>query len=196
MMVFFSLIILILTLGAGFCLQNLVRWSPWLNVVFSFLEVIILPPIWSWGLIIGTWLSCAFFTYQPEGERRMDTPQRLNWGKVLLCSGWVFSGFLLTMLLLWRIKTGELGLSIAQRELLGWVFLSGVEICLFKVIARNTPPSYRIPLGYGIAAINFVLLCFWLYSVSILEKMMILFVLMAVSPWLLLYLDHSPAREY
>lgn len=188
--------IIAITAAAGFCLQNLLRWSPWLNFGFSFLVVTLLPPTWSLGIVIGTWLSCSFFTYQPEVERRVDTPPPLSWVKVLLCSCWVFGGFFLTMLWLWRVKTGESGLDISQREWLGWVFLIAVEICLYKVIARGTPPLYRVPLGYGIAGINFGLLCFWLYSVSILEKMMILFALMAASPLLLLYLDSSQTREF
>lgn len=183
-----SIFIYLLFLFAGFCLQFLARWSPLINLAASYLMVLFLPPAWSLGLTSGIWIACAFFTYNPEQEHHLDTIPAISFRKILLSSVWTFSGFLLTLIFLWKLKV-QTNLDLGQRELLAWAFLGLIEICLYRVIARLSPSLYRIPLGYGMAVFNFLLLFYWIYSLGIVWMALIFFTFLIINPLLLLVVD-------
>lgn len=183
-----SVFIYILSLAIGFGLQLLIRWSPWLNLAISFLVVLFLPPNWSIGLVGGTWISCAFFTYNPEQERRFDVIQVINWSRTILSSLWTFAGFLLTLVFLWKLKVTN-SLDVGQREIMAWYFLILVEICLYRVIARLSPNLYRGTLGYRIAFLNFLMILFWIVPLGIIYICLIFLTLMVINPLILMIVD-------
>lgn len=172
----------------GFGLQFLVRWSPWVNMAISYLVVVILPPGWSLGLIIGTWISCAFFTFNLEQQSQFEIIPAISWSKTFLSAVWTFAGFLLTLIFLWKLKMSN-SLEILPREILAWVFLILIEVCLYRVIAGLSPRLYRIPLGYGIAVLNFLMILYWIFPFGALVIFLILFSLLVLNPLLLILVD-------
>ncbi len=193
---FGTILLYIFFLLIGFGLQFFIRWSPWLNQIISFIAILLLPPDWSLGLVGGSWIASAFFTFNPEQVRQYDAIPALNWWKVVFSSLWIFSGFLLTLLLIWKLKImGDF--QVIQREILAWAFFIMVEICLFKVLARLSPGMYRIPLGYGIGLLNFLLLLYWLYPLGISYVLLILVTIIIINPLLLLIVDKpvAPAED-
>lgn len=187
------IIIYLLTLGAGFMIQSLVRWSPWINLIISFLAVLLLPPIWSLGLVGGVWIACAFFTFNPDLDR-LELLKGFSWLKVFVSSIWTFTGFLLTLSLVWKLKVSGLLLE-PEREFLAWCFLVLIEVSQYRVIAKLSPVLHRIPLGYGIAFFNFLMLMFWLYQMGIPLMLMTLATLAIINPLLLVIVD-QPVGVY
>lgn len=183
----YGILIYLLTLGAGFIVQNFTRWSPWVNLGLSFLIIFMVPPSWSLGLINGIWVACAFFTFNPETDR-LELLKGFSWLKVFLSSLRIFGGFLLTLCLLWKLKLSGY-LLMSQREFIAWSFLVFIEVCQFRVIARLSPVLHRIPLGYGIAFCNFLMLLFWLLPLGIPFMAMVLVTLMIINPLLLVFVD-------
>lgn len=183
-----NIFIFILFLLVGFGLQFLVRWSPWVNLAISYLVVAIFPPVWSLGLIIGTWISCAFFTFNPELEHQFEMISAVSWRKTVFSALWTFTGFLLTLIFLWKLKMSN-SLELFPREMLAWFFLILVEICLYRIIARLSPRLYRIPLGYGIAFLNFLMILYWIFPFGVLFILLILFSLLIINPLLLIIVD-------
>lgn len=181
--------IYLLTIAAGFVIQNSIRLSPWINMALSFLIIFLIPTGWSPGLIGGIWIACAFFTFNPDLDR-LELLQAFSWIKVFLSSLWVFAGFLLTLCLLWKLKISGYSL-ISQRELLAWAFLVLIEVCQYRIIARLSPVLHRIPLGYGIAFFEFLLLLYWLYPLGIPVMAMVLVTLTIINPLLLVFVDLS-----
>ncbi len=179
--------IYLLTLAAGFVIQNSIRCSPWINMALSFLIILLVPPDWSLGLIGGVWIACAFFTFNPDLDR-LELLKAFSWIKVFLSSLWVFAGFLLTLCLLWKLKISGY-LLISQRELLAWAFLILIEVCQYRVIARLSPVLHRIPLGYGVAFFEFLLLLYWLYPLGIPVMAMVLVTLFILNPLLFVFID-------
>ncbi len=179
--------IYLLTLGAGFVIQNFIRWSPWVNLGITFLIIFLVPPGWGLGLIGGIWIACAFFTFNPELDR-LELLKGLSWLKVFLSSIWIFAGFLLTLCLLWKLKLSGYSL-VAQREFIGWAFLVLIEVCQYRIIAKLLPVLHRIPLGYGIAFFNFLMLLFWLLPMGIPFVAMVLVTLAIINPLLLVFVD-------
>lgn len=183
-----NILIYLLALAIGFVIQNLVRWSPRANLGISYLTILILPPFWGLGLVGGFWISCSFFTYNPEIEHRHDTTPQITWSKILLYSAWTFSGFLLTLILLWKLKTANC-LLLVQREEIAWLFLTLVEVCQYKVIARISASFNRIPLGYGIAVLNFLMIFYWLYPLGLYSIILIFCSFLVINPLLLSWVD-------
>ena len=181
-----QIFIYLLTLGAGFSVQNLLRWSPTVNLVLSFLIIFLVPPVWSLGLIGGIWVACAFFNFNPELDR-LELMKGFSWLKVFFSSLWVFGGFLLTLCLLWKLKVS--GYMLSQRELMGWAFFVLVEVCQYRIIAKLSPVIHRIPMGYGIAFCNFLMLLFWLLPLGIPVILMVLGTLVIIVPLLLVFVD-------
>ncbi len=173
-------------LGLG--LEFVIRWSPGINLLLSFILAFVLPPGWSFGFIIGSWISCAFFTYNPEQEGQFEAITTINWRRILMASIWTFAGFLLTLVFLWRVKIGNL-MGIYPREILAWTFFALVEICLCRIIAKLVPRLYRIPLGYGIAVLNFLMLLFWILPFDIWKIGLILLSLLIIYPVVLVLVD-------
>jgi hypothetical protein len=183
-----SIFIFILFLVVGFGLQFLIRWSPWVILAISYLVVAILPPGWSLGLIIGTWISCAFFTFNPEQVYQFEMISAVSWRKTVFSALWTFTGFLLTLIFLWKLKMSN-SLELFPREILAWVFLIMIEICLYRIIARLSPRLYRIPLGYGIAFLNFLMILYWIFPFGGLFMLLILVSLLIINPLLLILVD-------
>lgn len=176
-----------LAMGWGF--QFLTRWSPWVNLAISFLGVLILPPFWSSGLFLGIWLCCAFFTYHPELAREYEMTG-ISWMRLFGYAALTFSGFLLTLILLYRLKLdGSLG--IGAREVVAWIFLGILEICLYKVIGRLAPGEYKMQYGYGIAFINFAMLLYWVIPLGPYWMGLIFITLVFVDPILLMLMDNN-----
>ena len=175
-------------LAMGFGLQSLTRWSPWVNLAISLLGVFVLPPFWSSGLVLGIWISCAFFTYHPELAR--DSIAGISWIRLIGYAALTFSGFLLTLILLYRLKLdGSFG--IGEREVVAWVFLGILEICLYKVIGRLAPGEYKMQYGYGIAFINFTMLLYWVIPLGPYWMGLIFITLLLIDPILLSLVDRS-----
>lgn len=179
--------IYLLSLGMGFVVQNFTRWSPWVNLGLTFLMILSIPPGWSLGFIGGIWVACAFFTFSPELDR-LELLKAFSWLKVFFSSLWIFAGFLLTLCLLWKLKISGY-LSLSQREFIAWAFLVLIEACQYRIIARLSPILYRIPLGYGIAFFNFLMLLFWLLPLGISIMTMVLVTLAIINPLLLVFVD-------
>lgn len=179
--------IYLLTLGAGFGIQTLTRLSPWINLGLTFLLILLAPPGWSLGLTAGIWLACAFFTFNPELDR-LELIKALSWVKVFFSSVWVFTGFILTLCLLWKLKLSGY-LLVSQREFIAWAFFILIEVCQYRIIAKLSPVLHRIPLGYGIALLNFVMLLFWLLPLGIPFTVMVLVTLFIVNPLVLVFVD-------
>jgi hypothetical protein len=182
-------LIYLAALAVGFLIQYVIRWSPRLNTVLSFGAVILIPPFWSLGLIGGFWISSAFFTFKPESENQhRGAPPIITWQKVCLYSAWTFSGFLLTLVFLWKLKITN-SLMIDQREVLAWLFLVLVEVCIFKIIAKISPGIYRIPMGYGMAVLNFLMVLHWIFPLGFYRAGLVLWALMVINPLLLSLVD-------
>jgi hypothetical protein len=172
----------------GFGLQLLVRWSPGIIMALSFLFAGILPTWWSLGLISGSWICCAFFTFNPEQEHQIEIVSAINWRKIFFAALWTFAGFVLTLLFIWRLKISN-NLAVFPREILAWIFLISVEICLYRIIAVLVPRLYRIPLGYGIAVLNFLMILYWILPFGILKIGLILLSLLIINPLILVLVD-------
>ncbi len=178
----------------GFGLQYLIRWSPIINLVLSFVLALAIPPGLSFGFIIGSWISCAFFTYNPEREGQFEAVAVINWRRIFVASLWTFAGFLLTLVFLWRVKIGG-AMATDSREIVAWIFLAFVEICLCRIIAKLVPRLYRIPLGYGMAILNFLMLLFWILSFDLWTLGLILMSLLIIYPLILVLVDSPFAAE-
>ncbi len=189
-----SIVMDIIFFVLGFGLQFVIRWSPIMNLVLSFIFALAIPPGLSFGFIIGSWISCAFFTYNPEQEGQFETVAVINWRRILVASLWTFAGFLLTLVFLWRLKIGS-GMEVDSREIVAWLFFAFVEICLCRIIAKLVPRLYRIPLGYGMAILNFLMLLFWILSFDIWKIGLILLSLLIVYPLILVSVDSPFAVE-
>lgn len=176
-------------LAIGFGFQSLTRWSPWVNLAISFFIGLVLPPFWSSGLILGIWLCCAFMTYHPELAREYDIAG-ISWLRLIGYAGLTFSGFLLTLILLYRLKVnGSIG--IGEREVVAWIFLGISEICLYKVISRLAPGEYKMQYGYGIAILNFAMLLYWIIPLGLYWMGLIFTTLLLIDPIILSLIDHS-----
>ncbi|HBE76737.1 MAG TPA: hypothetical protein DDW65_02985 [Firmicutes bacterium] len=178
----------ILFLLLGFGLQFVIRWSPLINLGLSFLLALSLPPAWSMGMIIGSWISCAFFTFNPEQEQHQFEIAVITWRKAFLAALWTFTGFLLTLIFLWKLKISG-NLELLPREIMAWSFLFLVEICLYRIISLLAPRFYRIPLGYGIAVFHFLMLFYWIFPWGIWLSGLVLLSLLIVNPLLLVAVD-------
>ncbi len=183
----FKVFIYLLTFGIGFVVQNLTRWSPWLNLVISFLLILLIPPNWSVGLVVGIWIACAYFTFNPDLDR-LELLKGFSWYKVFFSSLWTFMGFILTLSLVWKLKVSG-NLLVSQREFLAWTFLVLIEACQYRVIAKLSPVLHRIPLGYGIAFFNFLMLLYWLYQFGLPLMLMALVTLVILNPLFLVFVD-------
>ncbi len=183
-----SILIILFTMPAGFMIQYYIRLSPWTNLMISVPLVLLIPPLWAFGLVCGVWICCAFNTFHPETANKIDAPNRIGFGNILLYSGLTFLGFLLTLILLWKFKTVS-NLSSTQREIFAWIFLAVIEICLYKIIARLTPGLYRIPLGYAMAVINFLMIFYWISTKGIYLTLLVFFTLLILNPLILTWLE-------
>ncbi|HBF37487.1 MAG TPA: hypothetical protein DDW50_09225 [Firmicutes bacterium] len=173
---------------SGLGLQFVIRWSPAMNLLLSFILALALPPGWSFGFIIGSWISCSFVTFKPEQESQFEEITTINWRRILLAALWTFAGFLLTLIFLWRLKISNV-MAIYPREVVGWVFFALVELCLYRIIAKLVPRLYRIPLGYGIAVLNFLMVLFWILPFDIWKMGLILLSLLIICPLVLVLVD-------
>lgn len=182
------LLILLLTITGGFTIQFFTRLSPWINLAVSFPVILFLPSFWGYGLVCGIWISCAFSTFHPERENQINSPDRISWLKIFLYSLLTFGGFLLTLILLWKLKLTST-LNPGQREIFAWIFLLVLEICLYKIIARLSPGLYRIPLGYGIAVMNFLMILYWVFAKGLYFMVLIFFTLLVLNPLILTWVE-------
>lgn len=182
------ILISLVSLGGGLVFQFFTSISPWINLALSFLLILLLPPFWGLGLVCGLWISCAFITYHPELANQIDKPNRLSLIKVLGFAALTFAGFLMTLILLWRLKITS-DLNPMQREVTAWIFLVIIEISLYKVIALLSPGIYRIPLGYGIACLNFLMIFYWVFSEGLYAIILVFLSLMILNPLLLTWVE-------
>lgn len=195
MYLIWAILILLLTLAGGLFIQFFSRLSPWIILAGSFPVILCLPSLWGCGLVCGFWLCCAFNTFQPEQENQIDAPNRIGGLKILWFSLLTFSGFLLTLILLWKLKVTS-PLSSLEREIFAWIFLSLVEVSLYKIIARLSPGLYRIPMGYGIAGLNFLMILYWIFSQGIVVIVLTLLTLLVLNPLLLTWVEPRRQETY
>ena len=190
MALFLNILLFIFIAACGFIVQFFSRWSPWINLLVTYVIVLILPPFWSPALVGGIWVACAFFTFHPENEKKVDVSSSLNWRRLILSSLWTFSGFLLTLLFLWKTKVLT-DLSVPEREMSAWFFMILIEICFYKVLTQLSLRLHKIPLGYGIALINFLMLFYWVFHLGLFTILLIFITLLIINPLLLIWLDPS-----
>lgn len=179
----------------GFVIQYLVRWTHHFNLFLSYLAVLMVPTEWSLGLILGTWFSVAFFTFSPNKERRVEGYSVLTGINILLYALWTLSGFILTLVFLYKLKSSQLVTIPLHRELLSWFFFIMVEICQFKIIALSVSATQRNSLGYYLAGLNFLMILFCTWSMGLVQNILIFLVLMFVIPELLKIVAGSSFRQ-
>lgn len=190
-----EIFILILTLAGGIFIQFFARLSPWVILAGSFPVILCLPSFWGYGLVAGFWLCCAFNTFEPERENQIDAPNRVSGLKILWFSLLTFSGFLLTLILLWKLKITS-PLKPMEREIFAWIFLGFVEVSLYKIIARLSPGLYRVPMGYGIAVLNFLMILYWIFARGIVVIVLTLLTLLVLNPLLLTWVEPRQQEPY
>ncbi len=194
MYLFWDILIILLAMAGGIGIQFFTRLSPWIILAGSFPVILFLPSFWGYGLVCGFWLCCAFNTFQPERENQIDAPNRVSAFKILWFSLLAFSGFLLTLILLWKLKVTS-PLSSLEREIFAWIFLGLVEVSLYRIIARLSPGLYRIPMGYGIAALNFLMILYWIFAQGIIVIALTLLTMLVLNPLLLTWVEPRQKGE-
>jgi len=188
MELFWAIFIVLITMAAGFVIQFFARLSPWLNLAISFPVILFLPFFWGYGLVGGIWICCAFSTFQPELENQIDSPNRVSWLKTVLFSALTFAGFLLTLILIWKLKLTSTLLPV-QREIFAWIFFVVIEVSLYKIVARLAPGLHRIPMGYGMAVLNFLMIFYWIYPRGIFFMALVLVTLLIMNPLILTWVE-------
>ena len=170
----------------GFILQALVRWTPWAAVGISFLTVILLPALWGVGMTVGLWCCCAFLTFHPDEEH---PEKKGGFKRILVYALLTFYGFILTLLILWKVKHGYGMITVSQREWLAWFYLAAIEVCFYKIIANASHKWNRFQIGYGIGFLNTCMLLFWLFPYGYSMIVLTLLTLLVLNPLLLLWVD-------
>ncbi|TCL62219.1 hypothetical protein EDC14_102770 [Hydrogenispora ethanolica] len=179
----------LLWVGVGMLLQYGLRWPSWLVMIGSFATLLLLPPWWSLSLVCGCWIGCAFFTVRPESSHPSENGSTFTWFQVVTGSVWAFSGFMLTLLLLWRVKTTNT-LTPAELEILGWSFLLLVEVCIYKNIASQCPMHYRKYLSVGMTALIFLMLFYAVAATNFITKFLTFVIILNGNLFLLTWVDH------
>ncbi len=189
MAVFGGISVFLLTLAMGFGLQLALKWNTWPNLLLSLVLLVFLPVLWGSGLVCGILLASSFFTARPVKEKKIDSPSPVNIGKVILAALLVFSGFLLSLVYLMRLEGAQVVVNPFWEEMMGWLFLIFVEVCLLKAIAKETPLPYRLLMGLGIAFLVFLMLIYWTYPYGIVGGILVFFTLFFLIPLLLKIVD-------
>jgi hypothetical protein len=190
MTILWGIVIFIFSVVLGTIWQTLVKLSPWINLALSFGILLVLAPAWSLGLVLGIWIGCAFITYNPVQERKVDPVTRIRWRRLFCLACFTFTGFLMTLILLWKFKIFG-NYTVPQREVWAWIFLVAVEVCLYKVIVKISPGLKRIPLGYGIAVLNYLMILYWIIRLDWAVLVLTFFSLLLLNPLLLGWLDYA-----
>lgn len=184
-------IIYIAALLAGLGLQFLSRWSPAKNLGLSFLILACLPYSFGFGLVCGIWAGCAFIPYSSNANhpKRQLNPKRA-WREVFIYSLWTFAGFLMALIFLFKIKLSG-NMQPGQREMLTWVFFGIIELCIFRIIACSVPGWFRLPLGYRMSFLNFLLILYWVIPYGWFAVVLTFLTLMAGFPLMLSLMSFS-----
>lgn len=178
-------------LVAGWVIQSLVRLKPIWNFWVTFLTILIFAPIWSIGFTVGIWLCCAFLTYHSDVNSQNEASRSRVW--VFVDALFTFSGFLLTLLLLWKVKSNiRLPLTF-QHEVGAWLYFITVEICFYRIIALNYPYRKRFAIGYEIGFYNTLMVLYWIYPYGWEAVVLTFITILVLNPLLLLWLDR-PSR--
>ncbi|MGD8400415.1 MAG: hypothetical protein PVH64_05685 [Bacillota bacterium] len=182
-----------LLVGVGW--QLLTKWTSAKNWGLSFLMVLIAPPLPAAGLLIGIWICAAFFDIEPNWRQDLNNnPPRIGWKEVVVFSLWTFAGFLITLLLFFKLKLcGRF--EIEQYNRFAWTFLLVLELCLLRVIARLIPSWSRTGVGVRMGFLNFLFLLYWLYPYGWRLGGLILLTLLVAFPILLGWLAFSPKND-
>lgn len=182
-------IIYLAALLAGLGFQFFLRWSATKNLWLSFFILAVFPYLIGFGSVCGIWIGCAFIPYS-SGIKRLPSNYRAGWKEVIVFSLWTFCGFLLTLVYLLKIKlTGHM--RVDQSEALAWVFFLMIEICIFRIISCTVPGWFRIPLGYRMGFLNYLLVLYWTYSYGWFANILTLLTLLVVFPLLLKWMKFS-----
>ncbi|HYH01727.1 MAG TPA: hypothetical protein VEC37_01355 [Bacillota bacterium] len=180
-------LVYLVTLLAGLGFQFLSRWSVTKNLWISLLILVLLPPSISFGLVCGIWVGCAFIPFSSSIKRPTNNFQ-VGWGEVIAYSLWIFAGFILTLVYLFKIKHGG-NMETGQSEALAWVFLTMIELCICRIIACSVPSWSRSALGCRIGFINFLLMLYWLYPYGWFVIGLTFITFLVVFPLLLAWMD-------
>lgn len=184
-----AIIIFGVAVSIGWVIQNLAGWSPLQNLGVAFGIVLILPPAWSAGLTVGLWICCAFWTYSMKDDDKNEQPPK-GWVQVLRYALFTFSGFILTLFWLWRMKAGFAVEMEWHREILGWFYFGAIEISFYKIITRSAPRWNWFQVGYGIGFLNAIMIAYWVYPYGLITVFLITITLLIANPLLLLALEH------
>lgn len=189
-----AIIIFGIAVAIGWVIQNLTEWSSLRNLGLTLGSVLILPPAWSAGLTVGVWICCAFWTDFSQDEANNESPPK-GWLQVIGYALFTFSGFILTLFWLWRLKT-ELTIALEwSHEILGWLYFGVIEISFYKLITRFNPRWNWFQVGYGIGFLDALLIAYWILPYGLLAITLTVVTLMIANPLLLLALEQSAGKN-
>lgn len=137
-------------------------------------------------MTVGLWCCCAFLTFHPDEEH---PEKKGGFKRILVYALLTFYGFILTLLILWKVKHGYGMITVSQREWLAWFYLAAIEVCFYKIIANASPKWNRFQIGYGIGFLNTCMLLFWLFPYGYSMIVLTLLTLLVLNPLLLLWVD-------
>jgi len=171
----------------GFSCQTLARLGPGLLLAVGFGSVLFLPPLWGLGLVTGSFLACAFFTYKLKPQANAEQAG-IGWLRMMAYAALSFSGFLMTLVLVWKLKLDQ-QFFIAQREAVGWFFFALLEVCFYRILAYAIPSIQRFSVGYRMAFLEFWLILYWLWPMGGFTVFFVFCAMLLVSPLLLTLVD-------
>ncbi|HOJ77209.1 MAG TPA: hypothetical protein PLZ08_04155 [Bacillota bacterium] len=189
-LIYFGLAVII-----GACMVYFTKESIKINLLLSFIIVSSLSPFWSMGIISGQWFGIAFFGSEPDRDPKKERLIVISLRKIFLFSLLTFSGFMMTLIFYFRLKTAA-DFDPHVQQVFAWIFLVMIEVCFFRVIARWCPKWYRKRAGYGIAFFNFLMIFYCVYSYGLLTVVMTFIGLMIISPLLLKWIDYRSSNLY
>lgn len=165
-------------------MQNFAMLKPKWNLILTPIILLCFPPTFSASCTLVMWVWCAFVTCEREDYPEDD----MNiFYRAFFLALFTFAGFIMSLLLMWRIK-GITGMEINLfQETIGWVYLIAIELSIFKIISLRYPRN-RIRIGVLMGVINSLLLISWIspygWGAIILATATLLFVCPLILYWI------------
>jgi hypothetical protein len=169
---------------AGVIWQFLTKWTPNKNWLVSFGVAFCMPPALTVGLLGGVWICSVLSIGQANFKTDANNNFQVGWKEIVVFSIWVFFAFLLTLVFLFKLKMAG-HWEIGQCQAFAWMFLLGLELCLFRIIARLIPGWLRVGVGIRMGFLNFLFLLYWLYPYGWILTGLTLITLVVAFPMLL-----------
>lgn len=173
----------------GVVFQAICRPAVWINLLVSFGVVTLIHPGWSLGIIGGIWIKSAFFDMNIREQDHLDQQEVVSWFHIFIVSLFTFAGFLLTLVMVWKIKTLPGFGIINHREWLAWAFLIFIEVSFYRIIAKLYMIWQRIRVGLGMGFLNFLMILYWVYPYGLAAVLLTFLSLILLNPALLIWVD-------